>query len=378
MSDQQQHQTTGAGPETKSTTDYTYKPYDKNSKDSSSQKSTSTCDFCDKEGNEQYSCRAGHTYVVCDDCSKSSQKTFKKIFKTGTTPLFFPIFFLLLLPRTSRLALFGCQWSPTASMVHSPHLLLPHFPGNPKTLTTPNGTTLHAPPIDVRMNTRKNNSLEAAQNPWVLHEKWCMCCMQDTRVMKTFQNCRDTWASATVVKQDPGSSGSSSSGATTYTNKEAGGGAPKSGGGGGKDCRYCSKKDVKTVQKSCDGQHAHSVCNECANFAMGRFDKHVKNAGKITSLGGSDSRFDKRGKEKDGRNSSSDTVTMPNGAVLHLPTLQVKGRTDSPMRRAIIAKQSNTECWCMVCLETKMEMRTNDHNNQMLFSTGRDVTVKSR
>jgi hypothetical protein len=109
MSDQQQHQTTGAGPETKSTTDYTYKPYDKNSKDSSSQKSTSTCDFCDKEGNEQYSCRAGHTYVVCDDCSKSSQKTFKKIFKTGTTPLFFPIFFLLLLPRTSRLALFGCQ-----------------------------------------------------------------------------------------------------------------------------------------------------------------------------------------------------------------------------------------------------------------------------
>jgi hypothetical protein len=228
------------------------------------------------------------------------------------------------------------------------------------------------------MNTRKNNSLEAAQNPWVLHEKWCMCCMQDTRVMKTFQNCRDTWASATVVKQDPGSSGSSSSGATTYTNKEAGGGAPKSGGGGGKDCRYCSKKDVKTVQKSCDGQHAHSVCNECANFAMGRFDKHVKNAGKITSLGGSDSRFDKRGKEKDGRKSSSDTVTMPNGAVLHLPTLQVKGRTDSPMRRAIIAKQSNTECWCMVCLETKMEMRKNDHNNQMLFSTGRDVTVKSR
>ena len=336
-----------AAAETSTAPNYSYYKPAPESKSDSSSTGMGMCDFCSKAGkneyNNTYTCKEGHSYIVCAECTKFTQKQFKKILgnlRKSSVPF----------------------------------------------VTTYNSTVLHAPPARKGVS-GKNSSLDPAQNAWIVYEKWCLCCMQDPNVMKTYKNASQTWASAVLAKDDVSvhffeakfcmdnlleelylwwwcslfvllfvlicvqtqhndstkehrvSSApllpTFSSTVVVVAKKAA-------------TCRYCNNADRAVIAKTCDFKHIHSVCKVCAASAIAVFEKTVRSAGKKKSLG-------KVASLKTLGGIKIDIHTTANGTVIYLPTLQIKGKNDNPMRQGILRRQNCTDNWCMMCLEIVIE-----------------------
>ena len=234
-----------------------------------SNSTVAACDFCCKDQTQVlvFGCASTHSFQCCSSCLRFTQEEFKK-------------------------------------MIQDPNL---HH-----SVTTANGTVLHAPPLkalETHLKQQKPKKCGSAQtmekvqmNQWLDTEQWCLSCMQDLPNMNPGKPCSLSWASASArVDKKPLKTSNHESQAATAAAAAA---AASVAGSRPLMCDYCNETGVHVMVKACAvDHHRYTICNGCQDKIIYKINQAVDASSKVSMVG------------------TLMTRTL-NGTCLHVPTLK--------------------------------------------------------